>query len=151
MDDKTVFSDFLNRIGLTLLRQRREVIEGLADTFQALSALEDSDIDAFVKRTSDNNRMRNHANQVQLTSRFIMDLKAALFELKDRTMCVAIPTQVMLQALTHDSLQDSRLSRGQAKRDAENRSKQKIPHMDVLKLTKKVWSDFKVAIQEVFT
>ena len=58
MDDKTVLSDFLDRIGLTLVRHRREVIEGLADTFQALSALEDSDIDAFVKRTSDNNRTK---------------------------------------------------------------------------------------------
>ena len=65
MDDKTVFSDFLDRIGLNLVIQRREVIEGLADTFQALSVLEDSVIDVFVKHTSDNNCTRNNTQQVQ--------------------------------------------------------------------------------------
>ena len=78
MDNTGIFTDYLIRLGLNLVRQRDAVTNGLAETFEQLSVLEDSDIDAFVKTTSDNNRTRNNASQVQLSGRFIMDIKATL-------------------------------------------------------------------------
>ena len=65
MDDAGIFTDYLIRLGLTLVCQRDAVTNGLAETFAQLSVLEDSDIDAFVKTTSDNNRTRTNANQLQ--------------------------------------------------------------------------------------
>ena len=58
-----------------------EVSNCLDETFEQLSVLDDTEIDAFIKRTADTNRTRTNAQQVNFSGRFIMDLKATLFEL----------------------------------------------------------------------
>ena len=58
MDDEAIFEQFLNHIGLTLARQRTAVTDGLVQTFQQLSLLEDEDIDGFVKQVNEQNRNR---------------------------------------------------------------------------------------------
>ena len=148
MDDPAVFQGFLTRIGLTLARQINAITEAFGDTFSDFALIEESDIDAFMKINADNNRTRNNAQQVKISGRIIQDLKATLFELRDRAKCVAILTDAQLNALDHAALTVLRTMRTNAMRENEQRKKKTFVEMTVPKLTKKNWGDFKLAVSE---
>ena len=148
MDDEIVFEQFLHRIGLTLARQKTAVTDGLVQTFQQLSLLEDDDIDSFVKQVNEGNRNRPNNQSVNISGRVIASLKAVMFELQDRDKCVALLTAAELNSLDQATCATLRTLRADAIRDNKTRKSQKIPDMVVPKLTRNNWRDFKISIEE---
>ena len=102
MDDPIVFENFLQRAGLTLPRQRAAVIDNLCETFEEFSVITQDDINTFVIRNDQENRVRVPIQRVTLTSRFITSMKSVLFELHDRRKCLALPDAAGLNGIDDD-------------------------------------------------
>ena len=141
MDDPIVFADFLFRAGLTLPRQRNAVIDNLCDTFSDFSVINEDDIDTFVSRNDQDNRLRAQNQRVVITPKFIQNMKAVLFELHDRRKCIAIPDAAALNGIDAARLRDLRVNYADAVRENKDRSSQKLPDLTVLKLSTKSWSE----------
>ena len=148
MDDVIVFDNFLQRLGLNLNRQRNAITDSFGDTFEQFSSSSDDDIDEFVKQNNDANRSRAAAARVVISTRVINDLKATLFDLRDRAKCVATLNAAQLNALDHATLGILRTLRSNAVRENAQRQKKTLLPMEVPKLTRNNWSDFKLAVSE---
>ena len=148
MDDPAVFTAFLVRLNLTIIRQRNAVTTHLASTFQDFAVITDREIDTFVTNTSARNRNVANANAVIISDRAVQNLKAVLFELHDRRQCNAVPTAADLGAIDQVVLRSLRTSRQEALNDAKARESQSLPDMVVAKLNSTNWREFRLNVEE---
>ena len=116
MDDSAVFTAFITRLNLTVIRQRNAVTTHLASTFQDFALLTDKDIDNFVTNTANRNRTVPNNQAVIISDRAIQNFKAVLFELHDRRQCNAVPTADDLNGIDQVVLRTLRTSRQEALR-----------------------------------
>ena len=148
MDDPAVFTAFITRLNLTVIRQRNAVTTHLASTFQDFALLTDKDIDNFVTNTANRNRTVPNNQAVTISDRAIQNFKAVLFELHDRRQCNAVPTAADLNGIDQVVLRTLRTSRQEALDDAKARQSQKLPDMVVVKLNATNWREFRLNVEE---
>ena len=148
MDDPAVFTAFLTRLNLNVIRQRNAVTTHLASTFQDFALLTNHDIDNFVTNTATRNRTVANNMAVIIPDRAIQNFKAVLFELHDRRQCNAVPTAVDLNGIDQVVLRTLRTSRQEALDDAKARESQKLPDMVVVKLNATNWREFRLNVEE---
>ena len=99
MDDPVLFNTFLTNVaGVNTPRVRNEII-GFAETFRALLASTEQELDTFVKTTHSSNSARANNAWILIPHSAVIILKSLLFELKDRERCDALPIAAMLQNL----------------------------------------------------
>ena len=107
MDDPQLFNGLIETtLGVTTA-WTREALYDFVNTYSALLPVTDKDIDNFVKTT-------HAAAKVFIPSNVVVVLKAILFELKDRDLCVALPNQQVLHGITLDQLRVLRGNRNKA-------------------------------------
>lgn len=148
MNDPAIFSTFLQvRCGM-IARVRTEFIT-FVDTFENLLTVTDADIDSFVKSTHAANTARAANAKILISPNSALIIKALLFELQDRLMCNALPTDVMLQALDAAQLNAMKAQKSQATIDAANALRVTYPDMPVPKLTTTNFEAFNIAFEAV--
>ena len=147
MDDQNVFRNWLiNVVGNSPARSTT-AITNFIETFNDLLTSSDEEIDNFVSTEHGANSGRTNANsKIIISPRTVLNLKAMLFELKDRIKCGAMPTLAQLQNLTAAQMSALRLNRSIAieyknkKKDAS-----KNPTLDLPKLTNDNFDEFMAA------
>ena len=99
MDDLPVFENFLStQCGLTVNISREEKF-GSVNSFTALYATSDVDINDFAKSMHTKNSASPANEKIMIPASAIIALKALLFELEDRARCGALSVLATLQAL----------------------------------------------------
>ena len=151
MDDPAVYTRFLRGIArITIARVLTEV-NSYANTFQALLASTESELNEFVKNTHASNSARTATTKILIPAGSVIVLQSILFELKDRERCNAIPTREMLEGLDNIQVTAMRSQRAQALHDAAQDRLATLPTMSVPKLTESNYETFNTAFTAVAT
>ena len=110
---ETFFYDFLQRaVGVTQVRTRNTILDFIP-TMSDLLALSEDEISSFVSTVHSSNTARGN-HKVLITPNMTVSLQALLFELKDRSVCGALPTQAVLDAIQPANVAALRRARGLA-------------------------------------
>ena len=134
MNDIPTFEHFVqNTLGVGQVRVRTEIYN-FVNTFSALLAVTDEEIDEFVKSTHSSNSGRANNSRILIPSNVATSFKALLFELKDRAICSALPNQANLMAINQAQITLMRQNRAEAKeyqahRDQTTHHKMNVPEL----------------------
>ena len=74
------------------------------ESFGELLAINDGDIDTFVKDIHSANNSRASAQRILISNNVTQGLSAMLFELKDRELCNALPYEVAICGINADQI-----------------------------------------------
>jgi hypothetical protein len=150
MDVEAVFTNFLqNAVNLQPARCHNAILTGLARTFSDLMVLSDEDIDQFVNTQHRLNSTRD-VNQILIFPlRCCLALKVVRFELKDRTLCDALPSPAFLDSLDAAAVTVFITNRNQALEDSENCKNAQLPDLTVPKLTHYNYDEFETQFAQV--
>ena len=97
MNDPAIFLNFLDNI--PQVRPARQEIVTFVETFEDLLSSSDDEIDPFVKEVHASNSARVSKAKLLIGSNVNLGLKSILFELKDRDVCGALPSAMVLNNL----------------------------------------------------
>ena len=101
-------------LNVNVPRTRNEIL-GFVNTFSALLATSDEEINEFVKNTHSSNSGRANNARILIPPNVPISFKAILFELNDRQICDALPGQAVLGAIGNAQLNITRRRRADAK------------------------------------
>ena len=99
MDDSAVFTDFVtNTLGVTT-QQTIGLIKNSVESFGDLLAVNDGDIDIFVKDYHSVNNAREASQRILIRKNVTQGLKSMFFCLKDIELCNDFPDEVSLHGI----------------------------------------------------
>ena len=151
MDDIEVFTNLLGRIGFTLARQRNAIMENGFSTCRELASFDKDSLDELFTTIQRLNRdlAENARVKISLTMKKRLNAVREEFIMRDR--CDAEMVQETIDALTTvevDTLAKKHMQWNESKKSASN---DQLPDVDVPKLTKSNWKDFRTAIHELLS
>ena len=112
MDNPAVFTNFLrNTVGFTT-QKTINVIANFIKYFGYLLAVNDGDIDTFVKDNHSVNNARADAQRILISNSITQGLKSKFFDLKDRELC---NDELALHGINADQLSIMRNNRTDSK------------------------------------
>ena len=141
MNDSAIFLNFLDNVLQIRPARVREGIITFVETFEDLLSSSDDKIDALVKEVHASNSARASNAKLLIDSNIVLGLKGILFELKDRDVCGALPSAMMLSNLDAAQISSMRKSRRQALINQTLRKDVSLPDMKVPKLTAQTFDD----------
>ena len=149
MDDIEVFTNLLGRIGFTLARQRNAIIENGFSSCRELASFDKDSLDELFTTIQRLNRdlAENARVKISLTMKKRLNAVREEFIMRDR--CDAEMVQETINALTTvevDTLAKKHMQWNESKNSSSN---DQLPNVDVPKLTKNNWKDFRTAIHEL--
>ena len=145
MNDVAIFRHLVeNTLGVNMARVRNEIYN-FVQTFNDLLSVSDDEIDDFVKSTHSSNSGRANNARVLIPSNVPTALKAILFELKDRSICNALPSAANLMAITMAQINIMRRQRAEAKEHQERRDNIAHHKMEVPELKSDNFEEFELA------
>ena len=84
MDDPAVFTNFVINTLTVTTQQKIDVIMNFVESFGDFIAVNDGDIDTFVKDTHSANNSGAAAQRILISNNVTQGLKSMFFEIKDR-------------------------------------------------------------------
>ena len=142
MNDPATFSNFLNNVLQIRPARVRDEIITFVETFEDLLSSFDDEIDAFVKEVHASNSARASNAKLLIGSNVLLGLKSILFELKDRHVCGALPSAMMISNLDAAQISSMRKLRRQALINQTLRKDVSLTDMKVPKLTAQTFDDW---------
>ena len=131
MNDPAIFQGFVqNTLGVTTPRVRNVIFDFIS-TFEELLSTTDEEITNFVSTTHSSNSARANNQKILIPSNVAISLQALLFELKDRSLCNALPDAATLSAITALQLRALRRARAAAIEHKKNRTSASTASMTV--------------------
>ena len=136
MDDLPLFENFLSiQCGLTVNQSRGETFVFI-NSFIALLATSDAEIDDIVKITHATKLAYPTNGKILIPTSAIVALKALIFKLEDKALCGALPVLATLEVLEAVQLNYMCAQRTELVADKSNFSAlRKLPDITVTKLT----------------
>ena len=147
MNDPAIFLNFLDNI--PQVRPARQEIVTFVETFEDLLSSSDDEIDPFVKEVHASNSAMASNAKILIGSHVVLGLKIILFELKDRDVCGALPSTMMLNNLDTAQISSIRKSSRQALMNQTLRKDVSLPDMRVPKLTAQTFDDWNTSFTSV--
>ena len=145
MDDQDIFTTFLTDVvGITVPRVLTE-LQAFANTFRALLASTDDELNSFIKNTHSSNSARVANAKILIPAGVVINLQSILFELKDRERCDALPNLEMLSNIDLLQLTVMRSQRALAIHDSVQDRLATLPVMAIPKLTDSNYDAFNTA------
>ena len=115
MDDPAVFSYFTRNTLIVTTQQTIDIITNFVESFGDLLAVNDGDIETFVKDAHSANNTRAAAQRILISNSVTQGLKSISFELKYRELCNSLPDELSLCGINIDHISIMRNNRADAK------------------------------------
>ena len=149
MNDTNVFGAFLQRaVGITQARTRTAILDFIP-TMNDLLSLSEEEISSFVSTIHSSNTARGN-QKVLITPNVTVSLQALLFELKDRALCDALPTQAVIDNIQPADVAVLRRARGIAIEHKKRRKQNSAaPVMTVPKFNGSNYDEFITAFRSL--
>jgi hypothetical protein len=145
MDDQETYTTFLTEVvGIAIPRVLTE-LQTFANTFRALLASTEEELNSFIKNTHSSNSARAIAAKILIPAGVVINLQSVLFELKDRERCGALPNLEMLSSIDVLQLTVMREQRALAIHDSIQDRLATLPEMAIPKLTDSNYDAFNTA------